>query len=134
MYAKVYLILAHKNPEQITALISLLNDGNSYFFIHLDKKINIKSFEQIGQMEHCYFVENRERSRWGGFSLVQATLNGLQEISTYMKIYNSSLNYHCILLSGQDLPIRTNSEIHNFLENKQEYSFIHHWKLPYENS
>jgi hypothetical protein len=132
MYAKVYLILAHKKPEQIAVLISLLQDGNSYFFIHLDKKINIKLFETIRQMERCFFIEKRKRSRWGGFNLVQATINGMKEIQSYMNINHSLTNYHCIFLSGEDLPIQTNADIHNFLEGKKEYSFIHHWKLPYD--
>lgn len=132
MYSKVYFILAHKKPEQISSLISLLQDGKSYFFIHLDKNVDINLFESIRQIKHCYFIKKRERSRWGGFGILQSTLNGMVEIQSFMELNHSAENFHCILLSGEDLPIRTNDEIHHFLENKQEKSFINYWKLPYD--
>lgn len=132
MYSKVYFILAHKKPEQLSALISLLQDGKSFFFIHLDKKVSNKPFESLKEIEHCHFVEKREISRWGGFGVVQATLNGMKEIKEFMESNHPYENYHCILLSGEDLPIKANEKIHNFLQSKQDNSFIHYWKLPYE--
>jgi len=132
MYYKVYLILAHKKPTQLKALISLLQDGKSYFFIHLDKNVAIHLFQHIQQMEGCYFIRKREKSRWGGFGIVQATLNGMMEISDFMKAKHPNGDYHCILLSGEDLPIQSNKKIHNFLASRQKSSFIHYWKLPYE--
>lgn len=132
MYSKVYFILAHKKPTQLKELIALLQDGKSFFFIHLDKNVDINLFESIQQMEGCCFIKKREQSRWGGFGIVQATLNGMMEIQDFMKTNHGAENYHCILLSGEDMPLKNNTIIHGFLENKQEISFIHHWKLPYE--
>jgi hypothetical protein len=132
MYSKVYLILAHKKPTQLKELITLLQDGKSFFFIHLDKSVSIHLFDAVQQMDRCYFIKNRKQSRWGGFGIVQATLNGMMEIKEFMESNNSSENYHCILLSGEDLPLQSNEKIHNFLVNKQDISFIHYWKLPYE--
>lgn len=132
MYSKVYLILAHKKPNQLKALIALLQDGKSFFFIHLDKNAAIHLFEPVQQMEGCYFIKKREQSRWGSFGIVQATLNGMMEIQDFMKANHGTENYHCILLSGEDLPIQSNKKIHDFLVSKQGTSFIHYWKLPYE--
>lgn len=132
MYSKVYFILAHKKPEQLSALISLLQDGKSFFFIHLDKSVAIHLFESINQMERCYFIKNRERSNWGGFGVVQATLNGMKEIREFMERNQQNENYHCILLSGEDFPLKSNEKIHNFLASRQETSFINYWKLPYD--
>lgn len=132
MYSKVYFILAHKKPDQLKELITLLQDKKSFFFIHLDKNIEINLFETIHQMEGCYFIKKREQSRWGGFGIVQATLNGMLEIREFMKVNHGTENYHCILLSGEDLPLKANAKMHAFLENKPETSFITHWKLPYD--
>ncbi|TDD98401.1 beta-1,6-N-acetylglucosaminyltransferase [Flavobacterium cellulosilyticum] len=132
MYSKVYFILAHKKPAQLKALISLLQDRKSYFFIHLDKNVTIELFESIQQMEHCYFIKGREQGRWGGFGIVQATLNGMMEIHEFMINNHNTENYHCIFLSGEDLPLKANTKIHDFLEKKQDTSFIYHWKLPYD--
>ena len=41
---KNYLILAHRNPEQLCRMIKALDDGNSKFFIHLDAKTPIEPF------------------------------------------------------------------------------------------
>jgi hypothetical protein len=132
MYSKVYFILAHKKPDQLKELIAMLQDGKSFFFIHLDKNVAINLFGSIQQMEGCYFIKKREQGRWGGFGIVQATLNGMMEIQEFMKANHESVNYQCILLSGEDLPLKSNEKMHAFLENKPETSFIPHWKLPYD--
>lgn len=132
MYHKVYFILAHKNPVQIKDLISLLDDGKSMFFIHIDKKVDISIFKNSIQMEHVVFIKKRESSRWGGFGIVQATLNGMMEIQAYMQNNFVESSYHCILLSGEDLPLKSNDYLHTFLETHQENSFIKYWKLPYD--
>lgn len=132
MYSKVYFILAHKRPKQLSALISLLQDGKSSFFIHVDKKVDLNSFAEINKKDDCYFIKKRVKCNWGNYSLVQATLNGMMEIKKFMKTNKPDSNYHCILLSGEDLPLKTNEKIHDFLANRQETSFINHWKLPYE--
>lgn len=35
---KNYLVLAHKNPDQLYRMITALNDNVSHFFIHIDAK------------------------------------------------------------------------------------------------
>nr|WP_315209260.1 beta-1,6-N-acetylglucosaminyltransferase [uncultured Flavobacterium sp.] len=132
MYSKVYFILGHKKPAQLKELIALLQDGKSFFFIHLDKNVPISLFESIQLMERCHFIKKRQQSRWGGFGIVQATLNGMMEIQDFMTVHHDTENYHCILLSGEDMPLQSNVKIHFFLEKKPETSFIHHWKLPYD--
>lgn len=131
MYYKVYFILAHKNPEQIKDLISLLDDGKSIFFIHVDKKIDIRIFKGIIQIKNSIFIKKRESGSWGRFGIVQATLNGMKEIQSYMQSEFMGSGYHCILLSGEDLPLKSNDYLNNFLEKNQDNSYINYWKLPY---
>ena len=71
---KNYLILAHRNPEQLCQMIKALDDGNSKFFIHLDAKTPIEPFTSQLQGEHIVFIPQRERCVWGGFSIVIATI------------------------------------------------------------
>lgn len=131
MYIKVYCILAHKNPSQVQELISLLDDKKSLFFIHLDKKVNEKKYENAIENSSCYFVKNRVSCTWGKYSLVQATLNAMKEVQSFMNANFKNSNYHFIMLSGEDLPLKQNSFIHDFLKNKTDTSFLNHWKLPY---
>jgi len=133
MYLKVYLLLAHKKPEQLQQLITLLQDGRSIFFVHVDKKVAINQFNALSQLDVCFFVRQREAGRWGGFGIVQGTLNGMNEIKDYMKQNYPSCQYHCIVLSGEDMPVKNNTYIHDYLKNKQDFSFLNHWSLPYAN-
>lgn len=132
MHYKVYLILAHKNPNQLKDLISLLQDELSIFFIHIDKKVDVNSFKEVIFNTNCFFVKNREKCKWGDFSLVKATLNSFEEICKYMQKKFPLDSYHCIMLSGEDLPLKTNEEITLFLQNCEHTSYIHHWELPYD--
>ncbi|GAB5564470.1 MAG: beta-1,6-N-acetylglucosaminyltransferase [Winogradskyella sp.] len=129
---KVYLILAHKSPNHLRLLIDSLQDGNSTFFIHVDKKVNINDFTFIKNKKNVFFTEKRVHCNWGGFSLVEATLIGLNAIYEYCKLRNI-VTYHAILLSGQDLPLKHNSKIQEFLANKVGQSVFNYWELPYKN-
>ena len=71
---KNYLILAHKNPEQLCRMVKTLDDGNSKFFIHLDAKKSIEPFATLLQGKNIVFIPKRERCVWGGFSIVVATI------------------------------------------------------------
>ena len=53
---KNYLILAHRNPEQLCQMIKALDDGNSKFFIHLDAKTSIEPFAAQLQGGHIVFI------------------------------------------------------------------------------
>lgn len=132
MYIKVYFILAHKNPAQIKELIALLDDKKSLFFIHLDKKINQNEYQDLLQNSSCHFVKNRVVCTWGKYSLVQATLNGMKEVQNFMNMNYKSSDYHFIMLSGEDLPLKSNNYIQDFLESNIQTSYFNHWALPYD--
>ncbi|TYC17011.1 beta-1,6-N-acetylglucosaminyltransferase [Bizionia gelidisalsuginis] len=130
MYFKVYAILAHKNPSQLKELISLLQYKDTLFFIHIDKKSKLSTFKEEIQFNNCYFIENRVLCKWGTFSLVEATTVLFESIKRFMSINHKDADYHTILLSGEDLPLKTNKEIHDYLKENKEYSFLEHWELP----
>lgn len=132
MYLKVYFILAHKNPAQIKELVALLDDNKSLFFIHLDKKIDKSVYEKLIQNSFCHFIEKRISCTWGKYSLVQATLNGMKEVQNFMNKNYKSSDYHFIMLSGEDLPLKSNNAIYNFLESNVQTSYLNFWKLPYD--
>lgn len=132
MHLKAYLILAHENPEQLFQLISLLDDQNALFFVHLDRKAAISDFKKLASLSQCHFIQNRIRCRWGDISLVHATLNGMQEIRGFMRAHYPEASYHCLLLSGSDLPLQSNGFLQAFLENDFRASYLHFWELPYE--
>jgi hypothetical protein len=69
-------------------------------------------------------IKNTVAVNWGGFSIVQATMNLLQE-ATAMGDYD-----YFILLSGADYPIRSNASIFQFFHQHKGEEFISLWKMP----
>lgn len=131
MYIKVYCIIAHKNPKQIKELIGLLQDNKSLFFIHLDKTVDVNSFRNILEEKNCFFIKKRVSCTWGTYSLVQATLNAMAEVQEFIQINYIGADYHFVLLSGEDLPLKSTIYIHEFLKKNAKKSFLHYWSLPY---
>lgn len=113
---KNYLILAHKNPLQLSRMIERLDDGASKFFIHLDAKTPIEPFAACLEGAHIRFIEPRERCVWGDFSIVRATIHLMEAASKEQGVF--------ILMSGQDYPIQSQGYINNFLEHNKEFDFI----------
>lgn len=114
-----YLILAHTDEINLKRLIDSLN-YNSDFYIHIDKKADIKRFDSLNKYKNIYFVK-REKVNWAGFNMIKATKsliiraldnNGLEKYS------------HLILLSGMDYPIKSNEYIHEYFTSNPKCQFI----------
>ena len=121
---KNYLILAHKNPQQLARMIKTLDDGNSKFFIHLDAKTPIEPFTAQLEDEHIVFIPERERCVWGDFSIVLATIHLMEAAA------KAQSKGFFILMSGQDYPIKPIGELGAFLEKNAHCDFIDY--LPLE--
>ena len=115
------LILAHKNPKQLERLIRSLNHPSFHFFIHLDAKSSLPEFDYLRTIPGVYFVRHRVRVLWAGYSLVQATINGMEEI-----IGTGQYDY-INLLSAQDFPLQPASAIVEFFRTHQGKEFITCW-------
>lgn len=125
-----YIILAHKNPAQVERLIQRLKHPNSRFYIHIDRNVQISPFEEeLSQHEHIFFLkeDQREPGTWGDIGIVKATLNAMRQI------FEEARSGYCVLLSGQDYPLRTNEEINEFFKKKNDTSFISIFSLPHPN-
>jgi hypothetical protein len=114
-----HLILCHANPGQVGRLIKSLAHRNAHIYIHVDKKADITPFLQLAEHSGVYFIEKREKVYWGGYSMVQATINGFQQI------LSSGIKYDYInLLSGQDYPLKSAAEIQGFLAANPGKAFM----------
>ena len=123
MFAQVklaHLILAHSNPGQLKRLVDKLAHSDSHIYIHLDKKTDITPFLPIADNDRVSFISNRIKVYWGGYSIVQATINSFEEI-----LANGIAFDHINLLSGQDYPIKSTEHIHQFLEQNKGKIFMH---------
>lgn len=116
-----HFILVHAHPEQLTRLINRLNYQDTVFFIHVDLKSDINSFElPLANYPNVYFVKNRVDIQWATYSMVEATVNGFKEI------VESGINIEYVnLLSAQDYPIKSLKDFHNFLKQNPGKAFMH---------
>lgn len=121
-----YLILAHKNFNQLKTLISLLDDPRNDIFVHVDLKASDfkeEEFKSLCKNSRLIFVEERYKVNWGGVSIMRAELSLLKK-ATQTGRYDY---YH--LLSGMDLPIKSQSEIHSFFDENAGKEFIKFWEF-----
>ncbi len=100
-----YLILAHHQPQHLGALIERLDDGNGRFFVHIDQKSDIAPFRNAIRSERATLLDERLPIEWGGWNMVQATLDLLR------RAHQESPSTHYQLLSGSCYPIKSNREI-----------------------
>lgn len=112
-----YLILAHTDFSVLEALLQLIDDDRNDVYIHFDKKV--KELPKL-EMKNAQLIilENRVDVRWGDISVVWAEL----------RLFESALkenNYSYLhLLSGVDLPLKPQDDIHVFFEKKNGKEFI----------
>lgn len=115
-----YLLMVHKWDETLKTLLKLLDDPRNDLFIHVDKKCKEFPFEiakAVPKYSRCIFTE-RLRVTWGGYSQIAAELMLLKTACSH----GSYDYYH--FLSGQDLPLKTQEEIHSFFEQQQGHEFV----------
>jgi len=124
-----YIIIAHINLDQLATLVDLLTlETDDFCFIILDSKSidfnDVKYFES--RVSSCkYQIDCSVEINWGGFSIVESTLKTL---ITILK-HKSNFSY-IFLLSGMDLPLKSNTEIHRTLySNPCEY-YLDYFELP----
>lgn len=113
-----FLILVHKLPHQLRILIEMSKHEQIDFFIHLDQNTDYAPFRFLARQPHVYLIKNRVSCKWGTYSLVQATINGLREIRA--KGEYGYINF----ISGQDLPLVSGSGFMRFLETHQGKEFM----------
>ncbi len=118
-----YIMLVHKNFNQIKLLTDQLADELTHVYIHVDKK-NEELFNELKNEyvnnENVSIIDKRIKVNWSGFSQVQATLNLMESA-----LENNNFKFEYIsLISGQDFPIKSNDYIRKFLSDNNGNQFI----------
>lgn len=113
-----YLIIAHNEPKIFASLVSLLDDERNDIFVHVDKKADISQFNTVKPAKSkLYFVE-RHAVYWGGQSQIVVELELLRAARAKQE-YDY---YH--LLSGVDLPLKSQDYIHAFFAQHIGKEFV----------
>jgi hypothetical protein len=113
------IIIFHKDPGAVERLIKALHHPNFDFYLHLDKKVDIRPFAYLADLPNTQFIINRKAVNWGGFSQLEALISSLEQIFKVNKTYD-----FVNLLSGQDYPIKPVQEIDDLLSSNLGKSFM----------
>ncbi|HFI0135679.1 TPA: beta-1,6-N-acetylglucosaminyltransferase [Streptococcus suis] len=115
-----YLVMVHEFNSILETLLALLDDPRNDIFIHVDKKSNNFSYEKIELLvkeSQVYYVPQVDVI-WGDVSQINAEMALLE----YATSQNSYDYYH--LLSGSDLPLKSQDEIHEFFKMHEGDEFV----------
>lgn len=114
-----YLIMAHKNPSQLYRLLKLLDSKYNDIYIHIDRRSKslFSNFIIPPMFSNVVFIPSNHVI-WGDRSQIDCELDLLQYATqTYHNYYH--------LISGLDLPIKSNIYIYNFFEENNGLEFVH---------
>lgn len=115
-----YFIVAFNQWPLLEKLIRLLDDSRNDIYIHINKNIrdfDFEYFENIPVYSNLYFTERFE-TEWGTPRLMVSQMYFLQMAQPKHYQY-----YH--FLSGSCLPLKTQSEIHDFFDAHEGEEFVH---------
>lgn len=119
-----YLIIAHNEPFVLRYLLTMLDDERNDVFLHIDRRsTKLYSLFSEMQLQHArlFVLENRKAVHWGDISQVEVE---------YL-LFETALKegpyayYH--LLSGVDLPIKSQDYIHYFFQKNAGHEFVGFW-------
>lgn len=111
--------MAHNEPENLEILLSLLDDIRNNIYIHIDQRSeSLPEHVILGwcKKSKITFIK-RERAYWSGYSLVNITINLLKAAVKDKNVY-----YH--FLSGVDLPLKTQDELHAFFNANPSAEYV----------
>ena len=104
-----YLVMVHKNINQVKKLLELLDYYDNDIYIHVDRKAK-KEIVECDFSVVCRHSKVYQYSEidvyWGNVSQIKCELFLLEQA----KEHKQYQYYH--LISGMDLPLKTQKEIH----------------------
>ena len=125
-----YLILAHKCPRGVAQLARSIAavDSDGKVFVHYDRSSPKSEYQELEKIlmgeSGVELLQRRRACRWGGFSLVEASLD-LLEAARRAGEYD-----YFYLLSGSCAPLRPLAELKKFLRGSKS-SFIESFRVEW---
>lgn len=120
-----YFIMVHQRPEAFKTLIEKIYTRDQFYLIHIDRKASSEITEAIQnyvvQYPNVYILESTNIVS-GGFSMIQAELNAMEFLLNASKDWDYLIN-----LSGEDLPLRSQDIIRQFLTANVGRNYIFYY-------
>ncbi len=118
MKRHAYLIMAHNEPQLLDALLKALDNERNDIYLHIDAKAGFDCASYQPVFSKVHYIQNRIDGRWGDFSLVEiefALIRAAVQLGQYS---------HLHLLSGVDLPVKSQVFIHDYCNAHPQTLFI----------
>lgn len=113
------LITTYKQPYLLERILKAMQYEGFDFYIHVDKKVDIKQFEYLSQFPNVYFIKNRIDVKWAGYTMIRALVSGIEEI------LSSGIRYDFINhMSGQCYPIKPAEFLYHHLQRHIGTNFL----------
>lgn len=113
-----YLIIAHNEPWLLQILVNLIDDERNDIFIAIDSRSDFSQFKDISANDSRLTFTRQCDNRWGS----------VKQIETEYQLFETAQNFGCYsyyhLLSGQDLPIKSQDYIHDICDKLQGKEFV----------
>ena len=124
---QAYLIVAHKQPEQLAMLIKQLQHDSSFFFVHIDAKSKIRDYlSHTAALKNVIYLRRRYNLNWGGFGIIRASIALMNALET------SGIDYsHAHILSGEDIALQSPGQINAYFLENPGVNYISYNKLPF---
>lgn len=116
-----YCIIAHNEPEVLEALVQSIDDERNDIYLLVDKKADMVQFSSIHANKSRFFIlseEQRVDIRWGDES------QALAEIAVLEAAHEGGKYEYYHLLSGMDMPIKSQDYIHDFFLSHHGKEFV----------
>lgn len=125
-----YLLMVHRNPEQVAHLLRAL-PKDSPVFVHIDRRVGRRGYEALAELQSVrpFRLVRRHRCYWGRIGMVRATL----ELAHAALAEPAGWDY-ASLLSGSDYPIVSNERISSFLDEHAGQEFLSFWDMRAESN
>jgi len=117
-----YLILVHRYPGQFKRLFRAIFHPANYYLVHVDKRSGVGLQTEIQDFLSSFAnasLLKSQSTRWGGYSLVDAELRGIEELLKISSEWEFFIN-----LSAQDFPLKSQTHIQDFLSRNIGKNFI----------
>ncbi|MEO5664387.1 MAG: beta-1,6-N-acetylglucosaminyltransferase [Nocardioides sp.] len=108
-----FLVIAHDSPRQLERLVEELALAGRVW-IHIDGRVDLEPYRRLEEIGGATLIDRRVACAWGTFSIVQATLNLLEEVSRH------GAPGPVVLLSGQDYPIKNPNDVREYFRVNSE--------------
>lgn len=119
-----FLIIAHNEPQILKVLLHMLDDKRNDIYLHIDKRSE-KLYEKFSSFHmkegKLFLIKERMKVYWGDISQIEV------EYLLFETAFNKGPYAYYHLLSGVDLPIKSQDCIHTFFKEHEGKEFVDFW-------